>query len=227
MDKKYIIIIVAIIAVIAIAGAYFFLFNNQLESEHSTFVLSKSAYMETPVAKNVSAEPDKDGVYYYVDKENGVNITSCSNISKSDSADKMNKLKDSVETNSKKSYENDVVVYEKEGVYSIFVKNVLYNDSILIQSISKDLLLNCWATLKFHDPSDSLKFDNTTAGGGTVINGAEQTEKVVQSSTTTSSSSSTSDYSSNWGYDWNSGSSGGSGGSKHVGGSASVNRYDV
>lgn len=103
----------------------------------------------------------------------------------------------------KERYNLEDLGIDSVGIYSIFVKNVLYNDSILIQSMSKDLLLNCWATLKFHDPSDSLKFDNTTAGGGTVINGAEQTEKIVQSSSTSSSSSTDAD-SSNWGYDWNS-----------------------
>lgn len=238
MNLKHIIIIVAIIAAVAVVAGYF-LFNNQLEFEHTTLVLSKSAYMESPVAENISGKPDKDGVYYYVDRENGVNITSCSNISIANSTDTMNKLKDAVQSESKKSYENNVVVYEKNGVYSIYVKNIEYNDTIIIQSLSKDMLLACWNTLKFHNPSDSLKFNNT--GGGTVINAFEQTEQAVQTATASSSASSdyssssssqsSSDYSSSsdWGYDWSSsgsssgGSSSGSSGSS--GGYASVDDF--
>ncbi|WP_298521597.1 hypothetical protein [uncultured Methanobrevibacter sp.] len=239
MNSKYIIIIVAAVIVVAGAAGYF-LFGNQLEFEHTTLVLSKSAYMESPVAENISAEPDKDGVYYYVDKENGVNITSCSNISIANSSKTIKKLKDDMESSSKKTYENNVVVYEKDGVYSIFVKNVEYNDTVIIQSLSKDLLLACWNTLKFHDPSDSLKFDNKTASGGSkVINAAEQTEEVVQTATATTStstastsSSSDSSSSSDWGYDWSSSESSysSSGGSSYssgsVGGSASVDDFD-
>ena len=234
MNSKHIIIIVAVIALVAVFAGYF-LFSNQLEFEHTTLVLSKSAYMETPVAENISGKPDKDGVYYYVDKENGVNVTSCSNISIANSSNTMKKLKDEVESDSKKTYENGVAVYEKEGIFSIFVKNIAYNDTILIQSLSKDMLLACWNTLKFHDPSDSLKFDNTTAGGN-VVNAVEQTQNAVESSITSSdssesssaSTSSSSDYSSSsdWGYDWSGSSSSSSSSSDSVGGYASVDDFD-
>lgn len=235
MNYKYIIGIIAIVAIIAVAGGYFF-FGNQLEFEHSTLVLSKSAYMESPVAENISGKPDKDGVYFYVDKENGVNVTSCSNISISNSSKTMNKLKEAIEKDAKKSYENDVVVYEKDGVYSIYVRNVEYNDTIIIQSLSKDLLLACWDTLKFHDPSDSLKFDDSNSTN--VVNAVEQTEQVVESATASAQSSSesastqssSSDYSSSsdWGYDWgySDSGSGSSGGSSSAGGYASVDDFD-
>ena len=234
MDNKKIIIIVAVVAVIAV-GAGFFFFSNQLQFDHTTLVLSKSAYMESPVAKNISGEPDSDGVFFYVDRDNDVNVTSCSNISKSNSTKTIDKIKKELQTKSKKTYEGDVAVYEKDGIYSIFVKNVEYNDTVLIQSADKDMLMACWATLKFHDPSESLKFNNTT--NGVVINAAEQTEEVVQASTpseTTSTSAETStaveettDYSSSsdWGYDWGGGDSGG-GDSGSVGGSASVDDFD-
>ncbi len=95
------------------------------------------------------------------------------------------------------------------------------------------MLLACWNTLKFHDPSDSLKFDNTT--GGTVINATEQSEEVVQTATVSSSTSSdyssfsSSDYSSSsdWGYDWSSGGSSSRGSSSgRAGGYASVDDFD-
>lgn len=243
MNSKLIIIVIAVIAAAAVAAGYF-MFSDQLEYEHTTLVLSKSAYMESPLAENISGKPDKDGVYYYVDSENGVNVTSSSNISTPDSKKTMDKLRDEVQSNSKKSYEGDVVVYEKNGIFSVFVKNIGYNDTVLIQSLSKDMLLACWSTLKFHDPSDSLKFENNTTVGGNVINAVEQTEEVVQSaaeaqesaSSSTSTSSDASDYSSSsdWGYDWSSSSdsyssgasSSGGSGSGSVGGSASVDDFD-
>ncbi len=235
MDKKYILILIVVVAAIAAVAGYFLL-DNQFDtiSEHKTIVLSKSAYMEVPKNPNATDKVDKKGIFYYKDKDDDINITSCSNLSTSSSAKELKKLKNSVATGSKKLKEGNVVIYEKDGIYSVFVKNSQYNDTLLIQSSDKDLLLQCWNTVKYHDPTQKIKFDNDTSSSdsGSVINVAEKTESVVKASTpstTTSSSSSSSSSDSSWGYEWRSssssysGSSGSSGSrsSGSVGGSAS------
>ena len=220
MNKKHILIVVVIVAILAVIGGYFLLNNQSVTtSEHTTIVLSKSAYMEVPKFKNATSKADKKGIFYYKDKKDDINITSCSNLSTSSGADEMKKLKNTVATGSKKLLEDNVVVYEKEGVYSVFVKNTEYNDTLLIQSSDKNLLLQCWNSVKYHDPTQKIKFDNGTGSSdsSSVVSAVEKTESAVQSSTqsrasTTSSSSYDSYSSSNWGYDFSSG-SGSSGGS--------------
>ena len=230
MDKKHILIIIVIVAVLAAIGGYFLL-NNQTAtmSDHTTIVLSKSAYMEVPKNKNATSKADGKGVFYYKDKKEDINITSCSNISTDSGAKEMKKLKNDVATGSKKLVEDNVGIYEKNGTYSVFVKNTEYNDTLLIQSADKNLLLQCWKTLKYHDPTQKIDFGkDDSSGSGSVVSAVEKTESAVQSSapkeTSSSSSSSYSDSSSSWGYEWRSsgsGSSGSSGGSSKVGGSAS------
>lgn len=192
MKTKHIIIIVAVIAVVAVIGGYFLLNSSFQTTEHTTIVLSKSAYMEVPNA-NASNNVDKNGIFHYNDKKDDINITSCSNLSASSSVNEMKKLKNSVSTGAKKIKDDNVVIYEKDGVYSIFVKNVEYNDTLLIQSTDKNLLLECWNTVKYHDPTDKIKFDNTTgSGSGSVVNVVEKTQSVVTKSTSSTSSSSSS-----------------------------------
>ena len=194
MDKKYIILIVAIIAVVAV-GAYF-LFGSQIQtttqsvSDHSTMVLSKSAYMEVPKSDNKTDNVNKKGLHHYKDKTYDINITSCSNLSTSDSEKEMKILKNSIATGSKKLKEDGAVIYEKNGTYSIFIKNTQYNDTLLIQSSSKDLLLQCWLSVNYHDPAVKIKFNDTGSGSGSVINVAEKTQTAVSTSSSSSSSSS-------------------------------------
>lgn len=191
MDKKYIIIIL-FVAVIAVGGGYFLLNGNNsgsVTADQTTIVLSKSAYMEVPKDLNATSNADKKGIFYYKDKDDDINITSCSNLSASSSVKEMNKLKNSISTGAKKIIEGDVVLYEKEGVYSVFVKNTQYNDTLLIQSSDKNLLLGCWNSVKYHDPTDKIKFNDTSnaTGSGSVVNAVEQTQSAVQTSEPSSS----------------------------------------
>lgn len=196
MDKKYIIIIL-IVAIIAVIGGYFLLNNasTDITTEHTTIVLSKSAYMEVPKNLNATSKADKKGIFYYKDKKDDINVTSCSNLSASSSSKEMKKLKNSIATGAKKEKGDGVVIYEKDGIYSVFVKNTQYNDTLLIQSSDKNLLLQCWNTVKYHDPTDKIKFNDTTSsssGSGSVVSAVEKTESAVKSSYSSSSSSSTS-----------------------------------
>lgn len=236
MNKKYIGIIV-VIALIAVIGGYL-IFSSSIGTpsttsvKQKTILLSKSAYMEVPDTKNVSDEVKKNGVHYYKNDKDDINITSCSNLSASSSEKELKKLKDSVITGAKKSNEDGVVVYEKNGTYSIFVKNTQYNDTLLIQSSNKDLLLQCSHSVQFHDPAQKIEIKNDDGSTSTdVIDVVEKTEQVVSTPSSDSSSDTSSDTSasaSDWGYDWSSGgSSGGSGGDSIAGGSASsADRFD-
>ncbi len=202
MDLKKIIIVVAIIAVLAVVAGYFLL-NNQADiTEHTTIVLSKSAYMEVPKVTNASSKADKKGIFYYNDDQSDINVTSCSNLSASSSAKEMKKIKDDIATGSKKITEDNVVIYEKNGTYSIFVKNTQYNDTLLIQSNDKNLLIQCWESVKYHDPTDNFKVDNTTdsSGSSDVVDAVKQTQSAVKESSSTSSASSSSSSSSSSGY---------------------------
>ena len=231
MDKKKIIIIVAIIAVIAIIGAYFVFNDSHVETgKQKTILLSKSAYMQVPDTKNVTNKVDKEGVFHYKNNDSDINITSCSNLSASSSSNELKKLKDDVATEEKKLKEDKVVIYEKDGVYSIFVKNTQYNDTLLIQSSDKNLLLQCWESVKYHDPSEKIEIKDTgsSSGSDNVIDVVEKTQTAVQSSSSSTSSSSSSssstssDYSSG-GYSdfgFSSSSSSGGGGSSKASGSS-------
>ena len=154
MDKKYILIIVVVIAIVAVSHICYSmaLLEQQLLLEaitdHSTMVLSKSAYMEVPKSDNKTDDVNKKGVHHYNDNTYGINITSCSNLSSSSSVKEMKDLKNSITVGAKKLKENDIVIYEKNGTYSIFVKNTQYNDTLLIQSSDKNLLLQCWGKRK-------------------------------------------------------------------------------
>ena len=227
MDRKYIILII-LIAIIALIGGYFLLNGQTQPSEKTTLILSQSAYMEVPKDASATNNVDKKGVFFYVDNSSSINVTSCSNLSEDSSVAEMNKLKNSFERGSKKLKGDDVVVYLKDGIYTVFVKNTQYNDTILLQSTNKNLLIQCWESIKFHSPTDKLKFNETTSdsgssSSGSVVNAAEKTKKVVSKntspSTSSSSSSQSSSYSSGFGYSsYGSGSiskgssSGGSGG---------------
>lgn len=238
MNKKYVLIVVAVIAIAAIGG--YLLFNNNLSDIQSasvkqkTILLSKSAYMEVPDTENVSDDVKKNGVHYYKNDKDDINITSCSNLSASSSTKELKKLKDNVSIGAKKSTENGVVIYEKNGTYSIFVKNTQYNDTLLIQSSNKDLLLLCSQSVQFHDPAQKVEIKNDDGTTATdVIDVAQKTESVVTTSSSDSSSSSSSSSSdvstsaSDWGYDWSSSGSSSGGGDSIAGGSASSSsRFD-
>lgn len=189
MNKKFIPIIL-IIAVVAVVGGYFLLNNGDITTEHTTIVLSKSAYMEVPKYANATSKADKKGIFYYKDKNDDINITSCSNLSASSSVKEMKKLKNSIATGAKKEVQDKVVVYEKNGLYSIFVKNTQYNDTLLIQSTNKNLLMKCWQTVKYHDPTDKIKFNGTSGPGGTLVNAVEQTQSAVETTTSSTPSDS-------------------------------------
>ena len=234
MDKKHIIIIIAVIAVIAIVGGYFLLNNqSQVTSETSILELSKSAYMKVPKNPNATTNADKKGIVYYVDEKDDVNVTSLSNLSTSDGVKKMDNLKNSVERGSKRISGDDVVVYLKDGIYSIFIQDTEYKDAILLQSKDKNLLLQCWESIKFHNPTDKIKFTETPSDSKSgssepvsVISAVEKTETAVQSNSysapaqTSSSSESYSSYSESFG---SSGGSYSSSGSRSV--SAPANSY--
>ena len=197
MNTKHIIIVVAVVAVVAIFGAYFMLGENQeITSEQVPMRLSKSAYMEIPDNPNATLETDKNGVSRYSDEKDDINITVASNLSLSSSKNEMDKIKDSVATGSKKIVEDNVVIYEKNGTYSVFVKNTQKNDTVLIQSSNKNLLLQCFNSIKFHSPTDSLKFNDTGSSKGSdtssskVVDIAQQTQSTVEKSTSSASSSS-------------------------------------
>ena len=196
MNTKHIIIVVAVVAVVAIFGAYFLMGENQvITSDQVPMRLSKSAYMEIPDNPNATLETDKKGVSHYSDAKDDINITVASNLSLSSSKQEMKKFKDSVATGSKKTVEDNVVIYEKNGTYSVFVKNTQYNDTVLIQSSNKNLLLQCFNSIKFHSPTDSLKFNDTGSSGGSdssskVVDIAQQTQSTVSQPTSSSSSSS-------------------------------------
>lgn len=233
MNKKYVLIVVVVIAIAAIGG--YLLFNHSADTQSTsvkqkTILLSKSAYMEVPDTKNVSDEVKKNGVHYYKNDKDDINITSCSNLSASSSSKELKKLKENVTTGAKKSTENGVVIYEKNGTYSIFVKNTQYNDTLLIQSSNKDLLLQCSQSVQFHDPAQKVEIKNDDGTTSTdVIDVVQKTESVVSSSSSDSgtSSSEVSTSASDWGYDWSSGGSSSGGGSSRAGGSASSSsRFD-
>lgn len=202
MDKKYILIIVVVIAIVA--GAAYLLFNGSVGTtttteaitDHSTMVLSKSAYMEVPKSDNKTDDVNKKGVHHYNDNTYGINITSCSNLSSSSSVKEMKDLKNSITVGAKKLKENDIVIYEKNGTYSIFVKNTQYNDTLLIQSSDKNLLLQCWESVNYHDPAQKIQFNDTGSDSSSVINVVQKTENAVQSSSSSSSSSTSSSSSS-------------------------------
>ena len=132
-----------IIAVLAAAGA-FLLTSNPLALEHSTIELSETSYIQIPVDSSAISTADEDGIFYYVDKNNGINIThSNPNITTSKGIKIVDKLKNNISVGSKKIIEDNAVIYAKNGIYSIFVKNTKYNDTILIQSTK---LLMLWWT---------------------------------------------------------------------------------
>ena len=231
MDKKHIMIAIVIVAVIAVIGGYFLLNNGTTSTitDHSTIVLSKSAYMEVPKESNATSKADKKGIFYYKNAKDDINITSCSSLSASSSEKEMKKLKNNITTGSKKLKENNFIVYEKDGVYSVFVKNTEYNDTLLIQSTDLNLLLQCRESVKYHDPTTKIKFNDTSdsSGSSTVVDAVQQTEKAVEKTTTTSTSSSSSSSSSTAGtgtggysdFGFGSSSSGSSGSSKASGSS--------
>ncbi len=200
MDKKHIILAVVVVAIIAVIGGYFLQNNGTTETitDHSTIVLSKSAYMEVPKDPNATTKADKKGIFYYKDTKEDINITSCSSLSASSSEKEMKKLKNNITTGSKKLKEDNFVVYEKDGIYSVFVKNTEYNDTLLIQSTDLNLLLQCRESVKYHDPTTKIKFNDTSesSGSGTVVDAVQQTERAVEKTTTSTSTSSSSSSSS-------------------------------
>ncbi len=164
---------------------------------NTTFLLSKSAYMVIPDDENTSKDADKKGVFYYKDNKDNLNITICSNLSTSDGAKVLKSLKNNISTGAKKIIEGNAIIYEKDGIYSIFVKNTQYNDTIILQSADKNLLLACWKTVKYHDPAVEIKVNDTGSSGSSgVVSAVEQTENAVQSNYASSTSSSTSSSSS-------------------------------
>ena len=92
-----------------------------------------------------------------------------------------------------------------------------------------NLLLQCRESVKYHDPTTKIKFNDTSdsSGSSTVVDAVQQTEKAVEKTTTTSTSSSSSSSSSTAGtgtggysdFGFGSSSSGSSGSSKASGSS--------
>ena len=67
MDYKKIIPIIVIVALIAVVGGYFLLNNSSMDTtEHTTIVLSKSAYMEVPLDSNATSKADKKGIFMFL-----------------------------------------------------------------------------------------------------------------------------------------------------------------
>lgn len=193
MESKKIIIIIGVIVLFAAIAGFFLLNNNPTvtTNDQTTIVLSKSSYMKVPDVPNATAKADKKGIFYYNDADDNLNITSSSNLSASSSVKEMKKLKNSIVTGSKKIKEDNVVIYEKNGTYSIFVENTQYNDSLLIQSSDKNIAFSCWESIKYHDPSDNFKIDNTTSndtGSGKVVDAVEQTQSAVETPSSSQSS---------------------------------------
>ena len=186
LSNKILIIAIVAIAAVALAGAYL-LFNGQPEIEYSAMELSDTAYMDIPDAPNATAHADKNGLFFYVDDEHGVNVTSCnSNVSKKSAVNKLNELKSSFESGAKEIKEGDIVIYEKDGVYSVFSENKETHDMVLIQSKDKDILLKCYESITYHDPMDSLKVEESTK----VVNATKETKTAIKESSSSSSSSS-------------------------------------
>ena len=237
MNKRNVIIIVVIVLVLAVIGGYFLLNGGSAEpTKQSSIILSKSAYIKVPDDVNASHHVDKKGVVYYDAKD--VNVTVCSNLSKSSGVSKLIKIKNSIETGSKKLKLNDAAVYLKDGIYSAFIKNSEYNDAILIQSPSKNILLQCLESVSFHDPSVKVDINDTNnssnSDSGNVIDVIEETETAVgtsHSSSSSSSSQSTSHEDSYTDYYYGSSSSSSrssgssSGGSSSGGGKSSLTDY--
>jgi hypothetical protein len=190
------ILIIAIVAIIAavLAGGYF-LFNGQPEFDYSAMELSDTAYMDIPEAPNATAKADKNGLFFYVDDEHGVNVTSCnSNVSKKSAVTKLNELKTAFESGANQIQEGNIVIFEKDGIYSVFSENKETHDMVLIQSKDKDVLLKCYESITYHSPMDSLKVEESK----TVVNATKETQTAIkQSSSSSSSSGSSSSDSSN------------------------------
>ena len=225
MEKRNIVIIVVVILLIAGVCGYFLLNSPELDSTKQRAIpLTKSAVIKVPKDENATHNASKKGVFFYSGDD--LNITVCSNISKASGIKELNQIKDSIETGSKKIVDNNVVMYLKDGVYSIFIKNTQYNDTVLLQSTSKSLLFECWKNLKFHDPSEKFKFNDATdktSSGTDVIDAIAETEKAVGASSSSSdsgssvSSDSSSDYTSSSSESYSSSSSSdGSSGSDYV-----------
>jgi hypothetical protein len=186
--KNIIIAIVAVVVLLALAGAYLQL-NNSGEKKTSTLLLGDRAAIEAPETTNFTQDSDKNGIFTYVDKENQINITCCSNGSTEDGFKKMKSLKNSIEVGAKNINENNVFIYLKDGVYSAFIKNVDTKDTILIQSPNKNTLLNCLGTIKYIDGKSSFKIDKSNTN---VVNVTKTTETAVSKYNPTRSSSSSS-----------------------------------
>ena len=198
-SKVPILIGIALVVVIAVVAGYF-LMNNQGEMEQTTLVLSESAYMKVPENGNASAKVDKNGIFHYIDEKNSINVTSYNaNQSLEVGASKMDALEDAVKTGANEIQEDNGTVYEKDGIYSVIVENNDYEDSLIIQSTNKDLLMQAWNSIKFHDPTDSFKpgesssdsnDTSSSSDSGSVVSAVEQTQSVVKKYSSSSSSSS-------------------------------------
>ena len=204
MERRNIIIaIVAVIVLIALAGAYLQL-NNSGEKKTSTLLLGDRAAIEAPETTNYTQDSDKDGIFTYVDTVNEINITCCSNSSTDDGFKKMKSLKNSIEVGAKNINENNAFIYFKDGIYSAFIKNIDTKNTILIQSPNKNTLLQCLSTIKYIDGKSSFKIDKSSTN---VVNVTKTTETAVAKSNPTKSSSYTSSSSSSGGGSSYSGSS--------------------
>lgn len=186
--KKLIIAIVALVAIAALAGAYLQL-NNSEEKKTSTLLLGDRAALEAPSTTNFTQDSDKNGIFKYVDKENEINITCCSNSSTDDGFKEMRKLKNSIEVGAKNIFEDNAMIYFKNGIYSVFVKNTETKDTILIQSPNMNTLVQCLGSIKYHDDTSSFKIDKSNTN---VVNVTKTTETAVSKSNPSKSSSTSS-----------------------------------
>ena len=205
------------IAAIALIGGYFLL-GGHGNIEYSVLVISDTAYMDVPDNPNATHSSDANGLHRYVDDDNAFNVTSCnSNISKKSAVTQLNEIKTSAENGANKIEEGNKVYYEKDGIYSIFAENKESKDMILIQSKDKDLLLQAYDSIVFHDAVDSLKVEDDKK----IVNATKETKTAIKKSSQSSSSKSSSSSNSASASSSKSSSSSSSGAESHNWGSSS------
>ena len=146
MERKDLIIIgaVVIIAIICLVTAFFFVFNNN-SMEYTNLQVSESCSLQVPVSDSVNNATDNYGIFYYVDKEHNLNITSFNSqdgVTLS-GAVQMASLRDSQQLSSQVVVENGTSLYynKNTGIYTIFIGNDTTHDNLLISTTNKDLLL--------------------------------------------------------------------------------------
>lgn len=184
MDKKYLILILAIviIAIVALAGAY--LLNNQEENYHR-INLSSSCSILVPDSQNATNTTDYYNIFHYMDSENQLDITFYNSYYPERSlsgAAHMAAIRDST-LGLTVVEENNITVYlnESTGVYSYFVSNNITHDNILITCSDLDMLMTIINSITFNNGTG--EFNNMSVN--------HSSSQQIDSSLNSSSSSST------------------------------------